>query len=149
MNLIKSTCTLFVAIAALSSNIHAASINTSNETANISIKQLVMPGYVSSGLVSCHNTLMNCLVSLRFANPTEGWILLLNNSAVDAQNVTATLPPEWEGNVIQTTSCNVIKARSSCRLAFKAAVSLPQSKKTIPVKGTNTTTVFFDMEVIP
>jgi hypothetical protein len=146
MNLIKSTCALFVAVASISSNIQATSIKGA-ETTNISIKQIVMPG--SSGLVSCHNTLANCLVSLKFVNPNEGWIVLLNNSRVDARNVKATLPPDWGSSVIPTTTCDVIRVGQSCTLKFIAAVSSPLSRQTIPVKGDNTTTVFFDMEVIP
>lgn len=146
MNLIKSACSLFVTITLASVTLQAAPLNTGNEIANISIKQIVMSG--TSGWVSCHNSLANCLVSLKYTNPTEGWVTILNNSGVVATNVKATLPPTWAGNVIPKSTCDVIKVGQSCTLNFIANVSTPLAKETIPVKGDNTTTVFFDMEVI-
>lgn len=150
MNLIKSTCALIVAITSISSNIEAAAVNASNETANISIKQIIMPQTVNSGFVSCHNTLANCLVTLTFINPNQGSVTILNSSAVVAHEVRAILPADWVGKVLPMTTCNVIEAGRDCTLIFQPSSTTTQlTRQTIPIQGRDTTRVYFDMEVIP
>lgn len=150
MNLTKTVCPLFFAITSIYTNAYASFITADKHTATLSVKEIIMPGTSQSGPVTCHSSLANCLVTLKWSTSTEGWIVLLNNSRYPAYNVTASLPAAWANTVVQTTFCNYeIPVQGSCTLKFKAIYSQNFSKETIPVKGSNTNTVYFDMEVTP
>ncbi|RUR20562.1 hypothetical protein ELY21_00285 [Legionella sp. km535] len=131
--------------------LHASNSDTLNEQAKLSIQTVNNSSRPESGLISCRNTLANCLVTMTFNIPNTGFVTILNASRIDAINVRATLPSAWNGDVLQTSICDVIKAGESCSLIFQttSATSSPHAVQTIPVQGDNTTKVYFDMIVVP
>ncbi|KTD44922.1 hypothetical protein [Legionella quateirensis] len=152
MNLFRFKRVIILMLASLTFGVlHASEPNNSNEQAQLSIQAVIAPSNPGSGLVSCRNTLANCLVTMTFTNPNTGYVNILNYSKIDALNVMATLPADWNGDVVQTSICEVLKAGESCSLIFElsSSASSPHSLRTIPVKGSNTTTIFFDMIVTP
>lgn len=101
-----------------------------------------------STLAKCRNTLANCVVTLTLMPPNQGFVIIENTSNVDAINVQAILPSEFN-DVNQVSICEVLKAHESCSLIFAPGSNTqvhPQT--TIPIKGNNTSTVFFDMRVL-
>lgn len=135
---------LFVSIA-LCTTLNFAASNNSVEDAKLSIRI-----GSSSGVISCHNTfyntLANCLVTLDAMLENTGYVEITNTSRVTAYNIKATLPSNWS-DVINTSVCSSVGPRQVCRLEFRPG-SMLHPITTIPVAGTNTNTVYFDMQVI-
>lgn len=120
-----------------------------NSTGSATLTVVAASKSTKSTFTTCRNTMQNCLVTLTVMPPNEGYVIIQNTSDVDAINVRATLPVEFS-DVNQTSICEVLKARESCSLAFAPGSNRtqPHPQATIPVKGDNTGTVFFDMRVI-
>ncbi|MBL7481638.1 hypothetical protein [Legionella bononiensis] len=152
MNLFRFKQVIILMLASLTFGaLHASEPNIVNEQAKLSIQAVIVPSNPESGLISCRNTLANCLVTMTFTNPNRGYVTILNSSNINALNVMATLPEDWNGDVVQVSTCELLKAGESCSLVFElsSTASSPHNLRTIPVKGSNTTTVLFDMVVTP
>ncbi len=138
---------LFVAASLVFGGTEAAIPSNSAGSATLSV--MAVSTNSKSTFATCRNTLQNCLVTLTILPPNEGFVIIQNTSDVDAINVRAILPGEFS-DVSQTSICELLKAHESCSLVFRASSSnsQPHPETTIPVKGDNTGTIFFDMRVL-
>lgn len=125
---------------------HASTPNTANQEAALKV---IMSGTSEAGLIPCHNTFANCLVTLIGNTMNEGFVVIFNSSTVTVHNVKATLPASWGTDVVETSlsPCTDLEPEGNCEFRFQSVANTPHAKATIPVKGDNTTTVFFDMKV--
>lgn len=115
--------------------------------ASLEIKAISMSG--TTGLVSCHNSLLaNCFITLSIMAQSEGFIVIKNTSANPAFHIMAFIPGDWT-NVIQPSICEVLNPNEECAVVLKATgAEPPHPRTTIELKGTNTNSAFFDLEVV-
>ncbi|CZH08676.1 hypothetical protein SDA22_10250 [Legionella pneumophila serogroup 1] len=120
---------------------------TGNGRASLEIKAVSMPG--KSGLVSCHNSLLaECFITLSIMAQSEGFIIIKNTSTNPAFNIRALLPADWT-NVSQPSICEVLNPGEECSVILKATgAEPPRPRTTMELKGTNTNSAFFDLEVV-
>lgn len=136
---------LFMAISLAIGGAEAAAPSSATGKATLSIVAVQS----KSSLASCRNTMANCVVTLTVLPPNEGFVIIQNTSDIDAINVKATLPSDFS-DVDQTSICEILKAHESCSLVFAphGSNTQPHPQTTIPIKGDNTGTIFFDMRVL-
>ena len=137
---------LFMAISLVFGGAEAGVQSPSPAKATLSI--MAVSTSSKSTLARCRNTLENCVVTLTLQPPNEGFVIIQNTSNIDAINVRAILPGEFS-DVNQTSSCDVLKAHETCSLSFAPGSNTqvhPQT--TIPIRGDNTGTIYFDMRVL-
>ncbi|HBD7228401.1 TPA: hypothetical protein UZ271_002918 [Legionella pneumophila] len=79
---------------------------------------------------------------------SEGFIIIKNTSANPAFNIRALLPADWT-NVSQPSICEVLNPGEECSVVLKATGDEPpRPRTTMELKGTNTNSAFFDLEVV-
>lgn len=138
----------------------AAEQKTSSEIATLSVTILSSSdnlmgkiGLASEPPVVCrsdHAYKDNCLVTLISGqNTNKGTVIITNISSVTAKQINVTLPSDWSNVSTTRSGCDSVVPRGECRFDFIAtANSATHPKTAIPIQGSNTNKVFFDMVVV-
>ncbi|CAM3043627.1 Uncharacterised protein [Legionella steigerwaltii] len=103
---------------------------------------------------NCSNSLKNCLIqisqNLTQCLPKPGAITITNNSRIVAKNIQASSSDtNFNTFVVQNNGCPAsLQPGHSCTISFFTNTSIAFLTPNVLVKGTNTTSTFFDMQAL-
>lgn len=102
--------------------------------------------------VSCSKPLQNCVVQVSQPQciPNPGAVIITNNSRISANNIQASSTSGFFSlYVVQNNNCPAsLLPGQSCTISFFTNTSVAFSIANVMVKGTNTTSAFFDMNAV-